>query len=444
MAAVRCVAAGAELDDSDDGWYLGCDGYDDLNITPVKTYQVKTDSRDDSSVLERSKNDKETGTLKEALASQKAHLVDQILNSGVDVETRFSFGWTPLMYAASVANIEITRHLLDRGANASFAKDQYTVLMAACASSESEEKVVKCVELLLSRNANPNTFGRNRMTPLMYAAREGHTQTTTLLVAQGAEINCQDENGYTLASLLTVTSNSSLLGTLQNISKEEAIFKYIINHSNTGKNNRVRSTSHFGDVELFLSGLELEHLQGLFEENDVTFRGLLTMGKEDLEKIKITDPNDQRKILEAVCEMQPEDLQVAQLPSMENFDCSSEELTKFLIKLKKHCSHLMATVQNVANQLATNAELRVLDLDPDQKSALVCDDLIKCIQDLDKEVEKLRNLLLKLQNNQERAPSRIPPSQSYFHHYQFLKMVAIGLFGTGFIFFLIKLRVLRN
>ncbi|XP_067907331.1 ankyrin repeat, SAM and basic leucine zipper domain-containing protein 1 isoform X2 [Heterodontus francisci] len=488
MAAVRCVAAGAELDDSDDGWYLGCDGYDDLNITPVKTYQVKTDSRDDSSVLERSKNDKETGTLKEALASQKAHLVDQILNSGVDVETRFSFGWTPLMYAASVANIEITRHLLDRGANASFAKDQYTVLMAACASSESEEKVVKCVELLLSRNANPNTFGRNRMTPLMYAAREGHTQTTTLLVAQGAEINCQDENGYTaltwassqghkstvlklielgadktletkhgelaadiaekkhhsqLASLLTVTSNSSLLGTLQNISKEEAIFKYIINHSNTGKNNRVRSTSHFGDVELFLSGLELEHLQGLFEENDVTFRGLLTMGKEDLEKIKITDPNDQRKILEAVCEMQPEDLQVAQLPSMENFDCS-EELTKFLIKLKKHCSHLMATVQNVANQLATNAELRVLDLDPDQKSALVCDDLIKCIQDLDKEVEKLRNLLLKLQNNQERAPSRIPPSQSYFHHYQFLKMVAIGLFGTGFIFFLIKLRVLRN
>ncbi|XP_067856165.1 ankyrin repeat, SAM and basic leucine zipper domain-containing protein 1 isoform X2 [Heptranchias perlo] len=488
MATVRCVAAGAELEDSDDGWYLGCEGYDNLNITPVKTYPVKTVSRDKSSIFELSKNNKVAGTLKEALASQKAQLVEEILNSGVDVETRFGFGWTPLMYAANIANFEITRLLLDRGANAGFVKDQYTVLMAACASSESEEKVVKCVELLLSRNANPNTFSSNRMTPLMYAAREGHTQTITLLVAHGAEINIQDEKGYTaltwassqghkstvlklielgtdntlktkygemaadiaeknhhseLASLLTVTSNSSLSRKLQNVSKEEAIFKYFINHSNSGKNNKVSSISTFGDVELFLYGLELEHLQELFEENDVSFRGLLTMGKEDLEKIGITDPNDQMKILEAVYEMQPEDLQVAQLPTLDTFDCS-EELTKFLIKLKKHSSHLIATVQNVADQLTINSELRVLDLDPDQKSALVCDDLIKCIQDLDKEVERLRNLLLKLQNNQERAPSRMPPSQSYFHHNRFLKNVTIGLFGTGFIFLLIKLSILRN
>ncbi|XP_048464029.1 ankyrin repeat, SAM and basic leucine zipper domain-containing protein 1-like [Rhincodon typus] len=202
--------------------------------------------------------------------------------------------------------------------------------MAGCASNESEEKVVKCIELLLSRNANPNTFSRNQMTPLMYAAREGHTQTITLLVAHGAEINIQDENGYTaltwascrghqstvlklielgadktlktkngetpadvaeknhhsqLASLLTVTSNSSLLGKLQNVSKEEAIFKYVINHSNAGKNSRICSASNFGDVQLFLSGLELEHLQGLFEENEISFRALLTMGKEDLEKV---------------------------------------------------------------------------------------------------------------------------------------------------------------
>ncbi|XP_048463862.1 ankyrin repeat, SAM and basic leucine zipper domain-containing protein 1 [Rhincodon typus] len=264
----------------------------------VKTSQVKTSSEDESSLLGLSKNnkkknnDKDTGTLKEALASQKLHLVEQLLNSGLDVETRFGFGWTPLMYAASIANFEITRLLLNRGANASFA------------------------------------------------------------------------NG----------SNIPLVAVM----------------------------------------------------------------------IKITDPDDQRKILEAVCEMQPEDLQVAQLPSLDNFDCSSEELTKFLIKLKKHCGHLKLTVQNVANQLSTNSELRVLDVDPDQKSALACDDLVKCIQDLDKEVQRLRNLLLKLQNDQEQAPSRVPALQSYFRPNQFLKKVAIGLFGTGFIYSLIKLRVLRN
>ncbi|XP_051886663.1 ankyrin repeat, SAM and basic leucine zipper domain-containing protein 1-like [Pristis pectinata] len=152
MAVVECVAAGAELEDSDDDWYLGCDGLEDMNITPVKAYEMKNSSRDKLLVFEP-KNNKEASTLKEALSSQDTCLVEQILNSGVDVETRFSFGWTPLMYAASIANFEICRCLLDRGANASFVKDQYTVLMAACASSESEEKVVKCVELLLSRNA---------------------------------------------------------------------------------------------------------------------------------------------------------------------------------------------------------------------------------------------------------------------------------------------------
>ncbi|XP_067856166.1 ankyrin repeat, SAM and basic leucine zipper domain-containing protein 1 isoform X3 [Heptranchias perlo] len=421
MATVRCVAAGAELEDSDDGWYLGCEGYDNLNITPVKTYPVKTVSRDKSSIFELSKNNKVAGTLKEALASQKAQLVEEILNSGVDVETRFGFGWTPLMYAANIANFEITRLLLDRGANAGFVKDQYTVLMAACASSESEEKVVKCVELLLSRNANPNTFSSNRMTPLMYAAREGHTQTITLLVAHGAEINIQDEKGYTALTWASSQGHKS------------TVLKLI----ELGTDNTLKTK--YGEMAADIA--EKNHHS---EENDVSFRGLLTMGKEDLEKIGITDPNDQMKILEAVYEMQPEDLQVAQLPTLDTFDCSSEELTKFLIKLKKHSSHLIATVQNVADQLTINSELRVLDLDPDQKSALVCDDLIKCIQDLDKEVERLRNLLLKLQNNQERAPSRMPPSQSYFHHNRFLKNVTIGLFGTGFIFLLIKLSILRN
>lgn len=36
------------------------------------------------------------------------------------------------------------------------------------------------------------------MTPIMYAARDGHTQVVVLLVAHGAEVNAQDENGYTV------------------------------------------------------------------------------------------------------------------------------------------------------------------------------------------------------------------------------------------------------
>jgi hypothetical protein len=39
------------------------------------------------------------------------------------------------------------------------------------------------------------------MTPIMYAARDGHPQVVALLVAHGAEVNAQDENGYTVSNI---------------------------------------------------------------------------------------------------------------------------------------------------------------------------------------------------------------------------------------------------
>lgn len=42
------------------------------------------------------------------------------------------------------------------------------------------------------------------MTPIMYAARDGHPQVVALLVAHGAEVNTQDENGYTVRIDYTV------------------------------------------------------------------------------------------------------------------------------------------------------------------------------------------------------------------------------------------------
>lgn len=41
-------------------------------------------------------------------------------------------------------------------------------------------------------------FLRRLMTPIMYAARDGHPQVVALLVVHGADVNAQDENGYTV------------------------------------------------------------------------------------------------------------------------------------------------------------------------------------------------------------------------------------------------------
>ena len=42
----------------------------------------------------------------------------------MDVETRLGFEWTPLMCAVSVANYDLAKVLLDRGASANFSKGQ--------------------------------------------------------------------------------------------------------------------------------------------------------------------------------------------------------------------------------------------------------------------------------------------------------------------------------
>lgn len=39
------------------------------------------------------------------------------------------------------------------------------------------------------------------MTALMYAARKGYPRVVAFLVAHGAHINAQDENGYTVSDL---------------------------------------------------------------------------------------------------------------------------------------------------------------------------------------------------------------------------------------------------
>uniref|UniRef100_A0A8C3FI48 Ankyrin repeat, SAM and basic leucine zipper domain containing 1 n=1 Tax=Chrysemys picta bellii TaxID=8478 RepID=A0A8C3FI48_CHRPI len=137
------VAGGGESSDSDeDRWVIGF--VQDKPQQFSKTLQLE---------------DKDE-TLKKALSSGDVSMIEELLNSGVNVESSFQFGWTPLMYAASVANVELVRILLDRGANASFDKDQYTVLMAACTARASEEQILKTVELLLSRNANPSIVCR--------------------------------------------------------------------------------------------------------------------------------------------------------------------------------------------------------------------------------------------------------------------------------------------
>ncbi|XP_015271497.1 PREDICTED: ankyrin repeat, SAM and basic leucine zipper domain-containing protein 1 [Gekko japonicus] len=466
-ARAFAVPAGGESSgsDDDDGWDIGCESMRNLGET------LPTDDKVEA--------------FKKALTTGNLSVIEELLNSGLSVESTFKFGWTALMYAASVVNVELMRILLDRGANASFDKDQYTVLMAACTAHASEEQILKCVELLLSRNANPNAACRKKITPLMYAAREGHCQVVALLAAHGSQVNAQDENGYTaltwaarqghknvvfrllelgadksiqtkdgqtpgevaknnrhpeLFSLLSLTAHP-FQGRFQNLSKEEAICRLLQAEPQTARSHTASSYMAFGDLEIFLHSLELEHLSEVLKETETTLRQLLTMGKEDLMQVGITDIRDQQKILDAVKELHVEEVKLDELPQVTNVEFSGDEFLTFLMKLNRQCIHLTSAVQSVVNQYPTDFHKLVLEWNPPQSLTKVCEDLVSSADSLNGQVSKLKEVIKKLQDGQNNDPCRIQSLEKKGRRNKtFLKIAAaVTLVGSGCVFLITKI-----
>ncbi|NXT77165.1 ASZ1 protein, partial [Zapornia atra] len=245
--------------------------------------------------------------------------------TGINIESSFHFGWTPLMCAASVADFTVVRLLLDRGANVCFEVDKYSLLMAACTAHASEESILKTVELLLSRNADPNRACRRQMTPLMYAARKGCPLVVARLVGHGSHVDTQDENGYSALMWAAQHGHRSVIFTLLELgadknlqSKDEktaaeiaknnqhleiysllSLSAYHLQERYNGtieqkgiyklstpiSDHRAGSYSVFDDTGVFLHGLGLEHLEGMLKEKDIALRKLVNMQKVELMQV---------------------------------------------------------------------------------------------------------------------------------------------------------------
>ncbi|NWS95997.1 ASZ1 protein, partial [Mionectes macconnelli] len=418
------VAGGDEGSDSDSdegGW--------DISIVRQEPQQL-------NQMLQADKNE----ALKKALFRGDVSLIEELLNSGISIETSFQFGWTPLMCAASVANCTVVRLLLDRGANACFEIDKYTVLMTACTAQASEENILKTVELLLSRNADPNLTCRKQMTALMYAARKGYARVVALLVAHGSHINAQDENGYSaliwaaqhghrsvILKLLELGADKNLqtkdektAAELAKINKHSEIFSLLSLAANRLEGRYHKTVEHkptckfltavpdhrvsliyylcsscllFDDMEVFLHGLGLEHIRGLLKEQDIALRELLVMKKDDLIQIGITNPEDQEKLLGAINELQVDEKRFEDVSEILKLELSEDELCKFLQKLNKECNKLIIPVQTMNKHFLKNSHKMILHWAPTETYIELCKDLVCSVKKLGEEVTNLKDLM---------------------------------------------------
>ncbi|XP_028843506.1 ankyrin repeat, SAM and basic leucine zipper domain-containing protein 1 isoform X2 [Denticeps clupeoides] len=415
--------------------------------------------------------------LKRAINAGDVPLVEELLDSGMDVETRLGFQWSPLMYAVHTGHHDLAKVLLDRGASANFSRDLYTVLMAACTASAAEDKIARCVELLLSRKADPSACNRSRVTPLMMAAKEGYAQVVNLLLCHGAEVNVQDKGGFT--ALLVAVQYGNIEVVLQLLkqgadktiktkcglnaadlakqfkhdqisrilalpddgianpvsSKEDNLFKFFKRDGDPVPAYN-ESSVKLCDIDLLLHGLNLEHLSDVLRQHDVIWSDLFSMTKDDFEKIGITNPEDQNKLMAAIKNICLDRIDLETLNNLDIIDSRSEELYDFLISLRQQVSCLTMTVQDVISRLPSSASELVLTWDSKKEAQAICTDLVTQTMDLQKEMICLTDLLCKIDAAQYSSHPCRPSSN---RRRRALKKLSLGaVLGAGVLLLLLK------
>jgi cytohesin len=111
--------------------------------------------------------------------------VKNYLDQGVDVNTKDELGWTPLIWAVSMSQVEVVENLLARGAEVNMQTADGIVPICNAAKKKSK----RVIELLITHGANVNVRDGKGSTPLYWAAMYGNPAGIELLLDKGAEVN---------------------------------------------------------------------------------------------------------------------------------------------------------------------------------------------------------------------------------------------------------------
>ncbi len=118
--------------------------------------------------------------------------VQRLVEWGADVDSRGTWGMTPLMWAASKGHGPVLKFLLDRGADVNAqANNSSTALMWTAFAGHRH-----LVKLLLDRGARVNVQSNCGRTALISASFNGHEQVVSLLLDEGADPEIKDGEGH--------------------------------------------------------------------------------------------------------------------------------------------------------------------------------------------------------------------------------------------------------
>ncbi|XP_050520210.1 ankyrin repeat, SAM and basic leucine zipper domain-containing protein 1-like [Daktulosphaira vitifoliae] len=137
-------------------------------------------------------------------------IIRTLSSSSIEINNFLHGSWTALMYASFNGSIDAMKYLLDNGADPTISYDCHNVIMCVCNCNNVciEDKLLKCLQLLLPYNMDINAKDRSGMTALMYACSNGWSKLVEMLVHNGAQIEAKNNQNGETALFFAVRCNS--------------------------------------------------------------------------------------------------------------------------------------------------------------------------------------------------------------------------------------------
>jgi ankyrin repeat protein len=107
-----------------------------------------------------------------SVARKHPEVTQLLLQHGADINARSKSGFTPLMFAAQLGDMDFVRMLIAAGANVKDVSPEHGSALLVAAASGHEALAI----FLLDQGADPNATDSDGMTPLHYALLKGLTQ----------------------------------------------------------------------------------------------------------------------------------------------------------------------------------------------------------------------------------------------------------------------------
>ncbi|MCK5807875.1 ankyrin repeat domain-containing protein [bacterium] len=181
--------------------------------------------------------------LKKGVIIGDTELVELLVSMGLNVNTRFRDGLSPLWIAAFNNNKEMISILADGGANLNIKDNQgRTVLMW---SVQFNRKSI--ANLLITRGAKINLFDKKGRTALFNAVMSQQLRMVKMLVANGANTKLKDSNGNAPLHIATSLGDISVV---QYLIEKGASVQSGDNHGNTPL--LIALAKGYNDIALFL------------------------------------------------------------------------------------------------------------------------------------------------------------------------------------------------